>query len=157
MHNVPHTIARISAKTHQIRPRSWAGSTELASNRVRSASGSTLVATHERPMSGTRAEPEAAQSMRHWHAEPPLAQIMPPVCLHQSPSSGAPASSSTIQLEICVPLWPLRPQTEQTFKPPRDLITPQCEEAGGRQAGEWFKPASKWTLEVHQLTASCLP
>ena len=52
-HNVPHTTARISARTHQIHPGSWAGSTELASNRIRSATGSTLVATHERPTSGS--------------------------------------------------------------------------------------------------------
>jgi hypothetical protein len=53
MHNIPHTIARISARAHQTRPRSWAGSTGLASNRIWSASGSTTVATHERPKSGS--------------------------------------------------------------------------------------------------------
>ena len=35
-HNMPHTIARISARTHQSRPGAWAGSTEPASNRIRS-------------------------------------------------------------------------------------------------------------------------
>ena len=89
-HNVPHTTARISARTHQIHPGSWAGSTELASNRIRSASGSTLVATHERPRSGSSPKHETLAC-----GPPPLAQNMPPVCLYQSPSSGAPASSSS--------------------------------------------------------------
>jgi hypothetical protein len=68
------------------------------------------VATHERPKSGSspKHETPACEAL-------PLGQIMPLVCLHQSPSSGAPAGSTLIQLEICVPL---QPRTENTFKPP---------------------------------------
>jgi hypothetical protein len=66
-HNIPHTIVRISARTHQSRSGSWAGSTGLASNCIRSASGSTL--SQHTITNDQRAE--AAQSMRHWPAEPP--------------------------------------------------------------------------------------
>jgi hypothetical protein len=93
------TIARISAKTHQNRPRLWAGSTELASNRVRSASASTLVATHERPTSGSSPKHET------------LACEAPPSrksCLQYMPPA-VPVerrASQLIQLDICVPLQP---------------------------------------------------
>ena len=89
-HNMPHTIARISARTHQSRPGSWGGSTGLASNRIRSASGSTADATHERSKCGKQSNGwDSGLRCR------PLAQIMPLVCVYQSPSSGAPAGSSS--------------------------------------------------------------
>jgi hypothetical protein len=103
-----------SAQDHGLAPQSW-----------RAIASEAQVAAHlSQHTNDQRAE--AAQSMRHWLAEPPLAQSMSSVCLHQSPSSGAPASSSSsrsverrasqlIQLEICVPF---QPRTEQTFKPP---------------------------------------
>ena len=55
---------------------------------------------------------EAAQSMRHWPADPP------PRAKHASkmplPVPVERRASQLIQLEICVPL---QPRTEQTFKP----------------------------------------
>ena len=109
-HNLPHTIARILARTHQIRPGSWAGSTELASNRIRSASGSTL----SQHTNDQRAE--VAQSMRHRLAEPP------PRANHASsmPSS-VPVerrASRLIQLEICVPLQPRTENEKRRSNPP---------------------------------------
>ena len=130
-----------SAQDHGLAP------TELASNRIRSASRSTL----SQHTSDQRAE--AAQWVRLWVAEPPpranhVSSIPSPV-----PVDGR--ASRLIQLGICVPL---QPRTDKTFKLPVSDHSGQCEEAGGWQAGEsWFKPAPKWTLEVHQLTASCLP
>ena len=92
-HNIPHTIARISARTHQSRPGSWPGSTGLASEQLHpKRKWQHTVATHERPTSGSSPKHETlACALR----TPPLAQNMPPVCLHQSPSSGAPASTSS--------------------------------------------------------------
>ena len=48
------------------------------------------VATHERPKSGSSPKHETPAC-----GALPLGQIMPLVCLHQSPSSGAPAGSSS--------------------------------------------------------------
>ena len=106
-HNMPHTIARISARTHQSRPGSWAGSTGLASNCIRSASGSTL----SQHTNDQRAE--AAHSMRHWPADPPpRAKHASSMCLSVPVERRA---SWLIQLEFCVPL---QLRTEKTFKPP---------------------------------------
>ena len=150
-HNVPHTTARISARTHQIHPGSWAGSTQ---NWRAIASEAQLAAHLSQHTNDQRAE--AAQSMQHWPADPPPrakhASKMPlPVLVEQR-------ASQLIQL---VGLCTFAATADRTdVHPPRDLITPANakRQAGGRRlAGEWFKPASKWTLDVHQLTASCLP
>jgi hypothetical protein len=105
---VPHNIlcaqcsaynrTHLAARTHQIHPGSWAGSTELASNRIRSATGSTLFATHERPTSGSSPK----------HAT--LACGPPPsrkTCLqcaffYQSPSSGALSPEANL---VSHPRW----------------------------------------------------
>ena len=135
-----------STQDHGLAPQSW-----------RAIASEAQVAAHlSQHTNGQRAQ--AAQSMRHWPADPP------PRAKHASsvtlPVPVERRASQLIQLEICVPL---QPRTEQTFKQtPRDLylITAanvKRRAGAGRQVGEWFKPASKWTLEVHQLTASCLP
>ena len=123
-HNMPHTIARISARTHQSRPGSWAGSTGLASNCIRSASGSTL----SQHTNDQRAE--AAQSMRHWPADPPPrakhASSMPP---------SVPVERRASQLIQLVGLCTFATADRTDVQTPRDLITPANakRQAGGRR------------------------
>jgi hypothetical protein len=78
-----------SAQDHGLAPQSW-----------RAIASEAQVAAHCRNtrMTNERKQP---RSVRHWPADPPprakhaSSMYMPPVCLHQSPSSGAPASSSS--------------------------------------------------------------
>jgi hypothetical protein len=66
-------------------------------------------------------------------------------------------ASRLIQLEICVPLQPADRKDVQT---PRDLITPANakKQAGGRRgSGSNLYQNGLSNVEVHQLTASCLP
>jgi hypothetical protein len=90
-----------SAQDHGLAP------TELASNRIRSASRSTL----SQHTSDQRAE--AAQWVRLWVAEPPPRANH--VSSMPSPVPVERRASRLIQLEICVPL---QPRTDKTFNPP---------------------------------------
>jgi hypothetical protein len=75
-----------STQEHGLAPQSW----RAIASEVQAAAHLSQHTNDQR----AKASPKH-DCMRHWHAEPLLAQIMPPVCLHQSPSSGAPASSSS--------------------------------------------------------------
>ena len=92
-----------SAQDHGLAPQR----SELASNRIRSTSGSTL----SQHTNAQRAE--AAHSMRYWPADPPpRAKHASSMCLSVPVERRA---SWLIQLEFCVPL---QLRTEKTFKPP---------------------------------------
>ena len=89
-----------STQDHGLAPQSW-----------RAIASEAQVAAHlSQHTNDQRAE--AAQSMRHWPADPPPrakhASSMPPSVPVER------RASQLIQLEICVPL---QPRTEQTFKP----------------------------------------
>ena len=123
-HNVPHTTARISARTHQIHPGSWAGSTELASNRIRSATGSTLVATHERPTSGSSPKHETLA------CGPPPSRKTCLQCAFTSPRRAARQPAHPAR-DLCT--FATADRTD--VQTPRDLITAANvkRRAGGRR------------------------
>jgi hypothetical protein len=130
MHNLPHTIARIPARTHQIRPGSWADSTELASNRIRSASQwQHTVATHERPKSGSSPKHETPAC-----GAPPLAQIMSTLQYAIiSPSCRAARQPAHPARDLCT--FAAADRRRRSRQPPRDLITPANakRQVGGRR------------------------
>ena len=123
-HNVPHATARISARTHQIHPGSWAGSTELASNRIRSATGSTLVATHERPTSASSPKHETLA------CGPPPSRKTCLQCDFTSPRRAARQPAHPAR-DLCT--FATADRTD--VQTPRDLITAANakKQAGGRR------------------------
>jgi hypothetical protein len=62
-HNKPHILERISARTYQSHPKSWAGTTKLARNRIRTCS---TQAQHMH--SGTGTDRREARDISRLHA-----------------------------------------------------------------------------------------